>query len=91
VESPAGWLILLVVLSLGVIDTLLGPKLPAFLFAAGFAALVKNFDLKPCTTMETDLARMVPAQYMRATICTLSWGDIPGKCWIASGKTLHKN
>ena len=55
-------LVLLSLLSLGVKDITLGPKLPAFVSPAVLDVLVKNFDLKPNTTVEADLARMVPAQ-----------------------------
>jgi len=52
-------LVLLSLLSLGVTDITLGPKLPAFVSPAVLDVLVKNFDLKPNTTVETDMARMV--------------------------------
>jgi len=55
-------LVLLSLLSLGVKDITLGPKLPAFVSPAVLDVLVKNFDIKPNTTVEADLARMVPAQ-----------------------------
>ncbi len=55
-------LVLLSLLSLGVKDITLGPKLPAFVSPAVLDVLVKNFDLKPNTTVEADLARMVPAR-----------------------------
>ena len=55
-------LVLLSLLSLGVKDITLGPKLPAFVSPTVLDVLVKNFDLKPNTTVEADLARMVPAQ-----------------------------
>jgi hydroxylamine reductase len=45
----------------GIKDITLGPKLPAFVSPAMLDVLVKNFDLKPNTTVEADLARMVPA------------------------------
>jgi len=54
-------LVLLSLLSLGVKDITLGPKLPAFVSPAVLDVLVKNFDLKPNTTVEADLTRMVPA------------------------------
>jgi hydroxylamine reductase len=54
-------LVLLSLLSLGVKDITLGPKLPAFVSPAVLDVLVKQFDLKPNTTVEADLARMVPA------------------------------
>jgi hydroxylamine reductase len=55
-------LVLLSLLSLGVRDITLGPKLPAFVSPAVLDVLVKNFDLKPNTTVEADMARMVPAR-----------------------------
>jgi hydroxylamine reductase len=55
-------LVLLSLLSLGVKDITLGPKLPAFVSPTVLDVLVKNFDLKPNTTVEADLARMVPVQ-----------------------------
>ena len=55
-------LVLLSLLSLGVKDITLGPKLPAFVSPTVLDVLVKNFDLKPNTTVEADLARMVRAQ-----------------------------
>jgi hydroxylamine reductase len=54
-------LVLLALLSLGVKNITLGPKLPAFVSPAVLDVLVKQFDLKPNTTVEADLARMVPA------------------------------
>lgn len=53
-------LVLLSLLSLGVKDITLGPKLPAFVSPAVLDVLVKEFDLKPNTTVQADLARMVP-------------------------------
>ncbi len=55
-------LVLLSLLSLGVKDITLGPKLPAFVSPVVLDVLVKNFDLKPNTTIEADMARMVPAR-----------------------------
>ena len=54
-------LVLLALLSLGIKDITLGPKLPAFLSPAVLDVLVREFDLKPNTTVESDLARMVRA------------------------------
>ena len=54
-------LVLLSLLSLGVKDITLGPKLPAFISPAVLDILVKEFDLKPNTTVQADLARMVGA------------------------------
>jgi hydroxylamine reductase (hybrid-cluster protein) len=53
---------LLSLLSLGIRDITLGPKLPAFVSPTVPDVLVKNFDLKPNTTVEADMARMVPAK-----------------------------
>jgi len=55
-------LVLLSLLSLGVKDITLGPKLPAFVSPVVLDVLVKNFDLKPNTTVEADLARMAPVK-----------------------------
>jgi hydroxylamine reductase len=54
-------LVLLALLHLGVKDITLGPKLPAFVSPAVLDVLVKNFDLKPNTTVEADMARMLKA------------------------------
>lgn len=54
-------LVLLALLSLGVKDITLGPKLPAFLSPAVLDVLVKQFDVKANTTVQADLARMVKA------------------------------
>ncbi|MGV8128911.1 MAG: hydroxylamine reductase [Methanolinea sp.] len=54
-------LVLLALLSLGVKDITLGPKLPAFLSPAVLDVLVKQFDIKPNTTIQADLARMLKA------------------------------
>ncbi|PKL69892.1 MAG: hydroxylamine reductase [Methanomicrobiales archaeon HGW-Methanomicrobiales-1] len=53
-------LVLLSLLSLGVKDITLGPKLPGFVSPAVLDVLIKQFDLKPNTTVEADIARMVP-------------------------------
>ncbi|MGV8087460.1 MAG: hydroxylamine reductase [Methanomicrobiales archaeon] len=53
-------LVLLALLSLGVKDITLGPKLPAFISPAVLDVLVKEFDLKPNTTVQADLERMIP-------------------------------
>jgi hydroxylamine reductase len=55
-------LVLLALLSLGVKDITPGQKLPAFVSPAVLDVLVKNFDLKPNTTVEADMARMVRAR-----------------------------
>ena len=52
-------LVLLALLSLGVKDITLGPKLPAFLSPTVLDVLVREFDLKPNTTVQADLDRMV--------------------------------
>lgn len=52
-------LVLLALLSLGVKNITLGPKLPAFISPAVLDVLVREFDLKPNTTVKADLARMV--------------------------------
>lgn len=54
-------LVLLSLLSLGVKDITLGPKLPGFVSPAVLDVLVKQFDLKPNTTVEADMARMMRA------------------------------
>ncbi|OPX70711.1 MAG: hybrid cluster protein [Methanoregulaceae archaeon PtaB.Bin108] len=54
-------LVLLALLSLGVKDITLGPKLPAFVSPAVLDILVKEFDLKPNSTVQADLGRMVGA------------------------------
>ena len=50
---------LLALLSLGVKHIRLGPTLPAFLSPGVVDVLVKNFDLKPISTVEEDLAAIV--------------------------------
>jgi len=52
-------LVLLSLLSLGVKDITLGPKLPGFVSPAVLDMLVKQFDLKPNTTVDADMARMI--------------------------------
>jgi hydroxylamine reductase len=54
-------LVLLALLSLGVKDITLGPKLPAFVSPTVLDVLVTEFDLKPNTTVQEDLARMTRA------------------------------
>jgi len=54
-------LVLLSLLSLGIKDITLGPKLPAFISPAVRDVLVREFGLKPNTTVQADLARMVGA------------------------------
>jgi hydroxylamine reductase len=55
-------LVLLALLSLGIKDITLGPKLPAFVSPSVLDVLVKNFDLKPNTIVDADMARMIPAR-----------------------------
>jgi len=52
-------LVLLSLLSLGVKDITLGPKLPAFVSPSVLDVLVSQSGLKPNTTVEADMARMV--------------------------------
>jgi hydroxylamine reductase len=54
-------LVLLALLNLGVKDITLGPKLPAFLSPGVLEVLVNNFQIKKNSTVEADIARMVPA------------------------------
>ena len=53
-------LVLLALLNLGVKDITLGPKLPAFVSPGVLNVLVDNFGIKKNSTVEADLARMVP-------------------------------
>ncbi|WP_292520368.1 hydroxylamine reductase [Methanoculleus sp.] len=53
-------LVLLSLLSLGVRDITLGPRLPAFVSPGILKVLVENFGIKGITTVEEDLGRMVP-------------------------------
>ena len=52
-------IVLLALLSLGVKHIRLGPILPAFVSPGVLKVLVENFDLKPTTTVEQDLASIV--------------------------------
>ncbi|MFA4878063.1 MAG: hydroxylamine reductase [Methanoregula sp.] len=54
-------LVLLALLNLGVKDITLGPKLPAFVSPGVLSVLVNTFQIKKNSTVEADLARMVPA------------------------------
>jgi hydroxylamine reductase len=54
-------LVLLALLSLGVKDITLGPKLPGFVSPGVLNVLVENFGIKKNSTVQDDLARMVPA------------------------------
>jgi len=51
--------ILLTLLHLGIRDIRLGPSLPAFVTPAVLDVLVRNFDLKPISTPQEDLAAML--------------------------------
>ena len=51
----------LALLNLGVKDITLGPKLPAFVSPGVLSVLVENFGIRKNSTVEADLARMVPA------------------------------
>ena len=53
-------LVLLSLLSLGVRDITLGPRLPAFVSPGILKVLVENFGIRGIATVEEDLARMVP-------------------------------
>jgi hydroxylamine reductase (hybrid-cluster protein) len=48
-------------MNLGVKDITLGPKLPAFVLPGVLNVLVENFGIIKNSTIEDDLARMVPA------------------------------
>lgn len=52
-------IVLLALLSLGVKHIRLGPTLPAFVSPNVLKVLVENFDLKPITTVEQDVAAIV--------------------------------
>ena len=52
-------IVLLALLSLGVRKIHLGPTLPAFLSPNVTSVLVKNFDLKPISSVEEDIAAMM--------------------------------
>ncbi|RYD01673.1 hypothetical protein N752_29295 [Desulforamulus aquiferis] len=51
--------ILLTLLHLGIKNIRLGPSLPAFVSPNVLDVLVKNFDIKPITTAEEDLAAIL--------------------------------
>ena len=53
--------ILLSLLYLGIKNIRLGPSLPAFITPNVLDVLVKNFDIKPITTAEADLAACLAA------------------------------
>jgi hydroxylamine reductase len=52
--------VLLALLSLGVKNMALGPKLPGFVSPAVLDVLVKNFGIRKNSTVEEDLPKMVP-------------------------------
>ncbi len=62
ISYDIGWyeqkavIVLLALLSLGVKNIRLGPTLPAFVSPNVLNVLVKNFDIKPTTTVEADVA-----------------------------------
>ena len=68
VSYDIGWyeqkavLVLLALLSLGVKNIRLGPTLPAFVSPNVLKVLVENFDIKPTTTVEEDLAAIAAGQ-----------------------------
>lgn len=53
-------LVLLALLSLGVKNITLGPKLPGFVSPNVLKVLVENFNIAPNTTVDEDLTRLVP-------------------------------
>ncbi len=55
-------MVLLALLSLGVKNIRLGPTLPAFLSPNVLQVLVDNFDIKPTTTVEQDVAAIMAGQ-----------------------------
>jgi hydroxylamine reductase len=55
-------IVLLALLSLGVKHIRLGPTLPAFISPGVLNVLVENFDIKPTTTVEEDLAAIVAGE-----------------------------
>ncbi len=52
------FLVLLALLSLGVKNIILGPKIPAFVSKNVLNVLVENFNIKPNTTIENDLKNL---------------------------------
>lgn len=54
-------LVLLALLSLGVKNITLGPKLPGFVSPGVLDVLIKNFNIGKNSTVEEDMKRMVPA------------------------------
>jgi len=65
ISYDIGWyeqkavIVLLALLSLGVKHIRLGPTLPAFVSPGVLKVLVQNFDLKPTSTVEQDVAAIV--------------------------------
>ena len=55
-------IVLLALLSLGVKNIRLGPTLPAFISPNVLSVLIENFDIKPITTVEEDLAAILAGQ-----------------------------
>jgi len=55
-------IVLLALLSLGVKNIRLGPTLPAFISPNVLKVLVDNFDIKPITTVEQDLAAILAGE-----------------------------
>jgi len=55
-------IVLLALLSLGVKNIRLGPTLPAFISPNVLKVLVENFDIKPITTVEQDLAAILAGE-----------------------------
>ncbi len=51
--------VLLALLSLGVKNIMLGPKLPAFVSPAVLDVLVKNFNIQPNSTVEEDMPKLL--------------------------------
>jgi len=68
ISYDIGWyeqkavIVLLALLSLGVKNIRLGPTLPAFISPNVLNVLVENFDIKPITTVEEDLAAIVSGE-----------------------------
>jgi hydroxylamine reductase len=68
ISYDIGWyeqkavIVLLALLSLGVKNIRLGPTLPAFISPNVLNVLVENFDIKPITTVEQDLAAIVAGE-----------------------------
>ncbi len=54
-------LVLLALLSLGIRYITLGPKLPAFVSPNVLRVLIETFNLTANSTVEEDMARLVPA------------------------------